>query len=144
MISKLLLSLFIHDFLQHCFHSEQHIFLLEQTVFNILQTFQTDLFQSSTKYSLVIHNYCSVYYPVLFHLPCPRFKNTTDVNYWLYICQLCSYMFPNIATTTMFRVHSCELTKCELFLPEHLMSGPTMVNIRLCYNFQEICVHHTI
>ena len=26
------------------------------------------------------------------------------------------YLFPNIATTTIVYVHSCELTKCELFL----------------------------
>ena len=49
-------------------------------------------------------------------------------------------VFPNIATTTIFHVNSCELTKCELFLTceifllERLPSGATMINRRWCYN----------
>ena len=50
-------------------------------------------------------------------------------------------MFSNIKMTTNFHVHSWELTKCELFLtcehflPERLLSGATMINIWLCYNW---------
>ena len=50
------------------------------------------------------------------------------------------YVFTNITTTTNFHVHSCELTKCELlltceiFLPERLLSGATMINRQWCYN----------
>ena len=54
-------------FLQHCFHSEQHCFLLEETVFNVLQIFQTDWVEHSTKSSLVIQNSCSIDYPILCH-----------------------------------------------------------------------------
>ena len=53
-------------------------------------------------------------------------------------------VFPNIATTTIFHVHICELTKCELFLPEHLLSRSTMINRRWCYNWYELHVHHNI
>ena len=53
--------------LQHCFHSEQNCFLLEQTVSNVLQTFQTDCVESSTQSSLVIQKYCSIEYPVFYH-----------------------------------------------------------------------------
>ena len=44
------------------------------------------------------------------------------------------YLFPKIATTAIFHVHRCELTKCKLFLPERLPSGAIMINIRWCYN----------
>ena len=56
-------------FLQHCFRSEQHCFLLEQTVLNILQTFQTDWVESSNKFSVFIQKYCSVYYPIFCQNP---------------------------------------------------------------------------
>ena len=36
-------------------------------------------------------------------------------------------VFPNIATTTIFHVH-----QCELFLPERLLSWGTMINRRWC------------
>ena len=32
------------------------------------------------------------------------------------------YVFPNIATTTIFHVHSCELTRCKIFFPCELSS----------------------
>ena len=41
-------------------------------------------------------------------------------------------VFPNIFTTTNFHVHRCELTKCELFLPERLLSGATTTNRQWC------------
>ena len=72
MISGILLSLFIHCFLQHCFHSEQHCFLLEQTFFNVLQTLKTDWVEYSTQSSIVIQKYCSIDYPVLCHPSCTR------------------------------------------------------------------------
>ena len=49
-------------------------------------------------------------------------------------------VFTNITTTTIVHVHSCELTKCELFLTcelspqECLLSGATMINRRWLYN----------
>ena len=49
-------------------------------------------------------------------------------------------VFPKIATTTIFHVHSWELTKCEiffnceLFLSESLPSVATMINRWWCYN----------
>ena len=38
-------------------------------------------------------------------------------------------VFPNIVMTTIFYVR-----RCELFLPECLLSGTTMINRRRCYN----------
>ena len=46
-------------------------------VSNLIQTFQTDLFESSTQYSLVVYNSCSTYYHVYCHPSC------TDVLYQL-------------------------------------------------------------
>ena len=49
-------------------------------------------------------------------------------------------VFPNFFLTTNFHVHSCELTKCEIFLLreifllELLPSGTTMINRQWCYN----------
>ena len=45
-------------------------------------------------------------------------------------------MFPNIATTAIFHVHSSEqiFLTCEHFLPESLPSGATIINMRWCYN----------
>ena len=57
-------------FLQHFFYSEQHCFLLEQTVLNVLQTFQTDWGYSSTQYCLFIQKSCSIGYPLFCHLSC--------------------------------------------------------------------------
>ena len=63
-----------------------------------------------------------------------------DVQCDVLITTLDIYVFYNIAMTTIFNVHSCELTKCELFLtceiflPEHLPSGATIINRRWCYN----------
>ena len=51
-------------------------------------------------------------------------------------------MFTNIKTTTIFHVHRCELTNCKRFLSERLPSGSTMINIRWCYNCQDIHVHN--
>ena len=44
-------------------------------------------------------------------------------------------VFPNIATTTIFHVHRCDITKCELFPLECLPIGVTMINRRWCYNW---------
>ena len=44
------------------------------------------------------------------------------------------HVFPNISTTTMFHVHSFELTRCELFLPKRLLIVATMINRQWCYN----------
>ena len=38
-------------------------------------------------------------------------------------------VFPNISTTTIFHAR-----RCEIFLPEHLPSGETMINRQWCYN----------
>ena len=46
-------------------------------------------------------------------------------------------VFPNFATTTIFHVHRLKqifLTR-ELYLPERLPSGATMINRRWCYNY---------
>ena len=45
-------------------------------------------------------------------------------------------VFPNIASTTIFHVHSQEqiFLTCELSLPERFPSGSTIINIRWCYN----------
>ena len=47
------------------------------------------------------------------------------------------FVFPNIALTTVFHVHRLKqiLLTCELFLPERLPSGATMINRRWCYNY---------
>ena len=56
-------------------------------------------------------------------------------------------VFPNIAMTTIVRVHSCELAKrelyltCELFHLERLPSGATMIIRQWCYNCSELHVH---
>ena len=46
-------------------------------------------------------------------------------------------VFPNFAKTTVFHVHRLKkiLLTCELFLPERLPSGATMINRRWCYNY---------
>ena len=51
-------------------------------------------------------------------------------------------MFPNILTSTIFHVHRCELTRCELSLPERLPRVATMINGRWCYNWYEIHVNN--
>ena len=71
MNSKLLLSLFIWFYLNTIFHLEQHCYFLEHTVLNDLQKFQTDWVESSTKYILVIHNSCSIDYPLF----CNQYHN---------------------------------------------------------------------
>ena len=55
---------------QHCFYSEQEYFLLKQTVLNVLQKFQTDWVDSSTKSSIVIQKSCSIDYLLLYHPSC--------------------------------------------------------------------------
>ena len=47
------------------------------------------------------------------------------------------FVFPNFATTTIFHVHRLKqiFLSCELFLPERLLSGETMINRRWCYNY---------
>ena len=57
-------------FFQHYFHSDQHFFLLEQTVLNVLQTFKTDWVKSSTQYILVIQNSSYIDYPLFCHPSC--------------------------------------------------------------------------
>ena len=69
MRSRILLSLYIYVFNSTLFHSEQHYFIIEQTVFNFLQTFQNDWVDSSTQSSLLIHNYCYIEYPVFCKYP---------------------------------------------------------------------------
>ena len=46
-------------------------------------------------------------------------------------------VFPNFATTTNFHVHRMKqiFLTCELFLPERLPSGATMINRWWCYNY---------
>ena len=56
-------------FLQPCFCPEQYCFLLEQTVFNVLQKFKTYWVESSTQSSLVIQNYCFIDHSLLYQ-PC--------------------------------------------------------------------------
>ena len=65
----LLLYLFIHGFTSKLFSFRITFFLLEQTVFNVIQTFKTDLVESSTQSSLIIHNSCSINYPILCQEP---------------------------------------------------------------------------
>ena len=50
------------------------------------------------------------------------------------------FVFPNIATTTIFHVHrqGKHFPTCQLFLPERLSSGATVINRRWCYNFYEL------
>ena len=68
-------------------------------------------------------------------------KIKQDVKGDTIITNLDLYVFPKIETTTIFHVHSWELTKCELFLTcgllitEHFTSGATMINRRWCYNW---------
>ena len=53
------------------------------------------------------------------------------------------FVFPNIALTTVSHVHRLKkisLLTCELFLPERLLSGATMINRRWCYNYLELHV----
>ena len=44
------------------------------------------------------------------------------------------YVFTSIATNTISLVHGFELTYCEFFLPERLLSGANMINRHWCYN----------
>ena len=64
-------------------------------------------------------------------------KFQRDVQCDILVTNLDLSVFPNIFTTTKFHVHNWELTKCEiyltceLFLPECLSSGATMIS--LCF-----------
>ena len=90
------------------------------------------------------------------------FHDINQIIFWLWICDshivqtnkfqqyfqgdvlltiLNLSVFPNIVTTTIFHVHRCELTKCELSPPERLLIGATMINRWRCYNCWEIHVH---
>ena len=56
----------LHGFLSTLFSIQNNIvFLIEQKIFNDLQTFQTNWVESSTQSSIIIQNSCSIYYPVL-------------------------------------------------------------------------------
>ena len=70
MRSRLLLSLFIHGFPSTLFLFRTTFFLLEQTIFNVLQTFQTYWVDSSTQYIPVIKNSCYIDYLVFCHHSC--------------------------------------------------------------------------
>ena len=61
-------------------------------------------------------------------------KFQRDVQGDILVTTLDLSMFPNITMTAMFHVYSCELTKCELLLPESLPSRATIINRRWCYN----------
>ena len=41
-------------------------------------------------------------------------------------------VFPSIATATIFHVCRCELTRCEIFLPESPPSRTMMINRQWC------------
>ena len=60
--------LYSHGFSRVVFHWDQQSYFLEHTFFNLLQTFQTDWIESSTQYSKVKQNSCSVDYHVSCHL----------------------------------------------------------------------------
>ena len=80
-------------------------------------------------------------------------SRTSLIIFWLWRCDFCLFqttkfqryvqgdvlldilnvpVFPNITTTPLFHVHRCEVTKCEIFLPEHPPSGATMINRQWC------------
>ena len=80
MNSKLLLSLFKWFSINTVFHLEQHYFtsITESfkssfNVSNLIHTFQTDWVESSTKYSLFIHNSYCIDYLVSYHPYCEIF-----------------------------------------------------------------------
>ena len=77
MSSKILLPLFTWFYISTFFHSEQdfsysrtYSFQWSLHVSNFILKFQTNWFESSTQSSLIIHNSCSIYYPVSFHSYC--------------------------------------------------------------------------
>ena len=69
-------------------------------------------------------------------------KLRRDVQGDVLITILDLFVFPNITTTTKFYVHRCELSKCELLLPERLTSGSTMINKRWCHNCKKLHVYN--
>ena len=70
MSSLILLYLFIHGFISTMFSIKNNIVFILIEGFHVLRTFQTDRIESSTQSSPVIHNYCSIDYPVLYHSSC--------------------------------------------------------------------------
>ena len=65
------------------------------------------------------------------------FQNIIHVQSDTLINILDIFMFPNIALTTVSNVHRHKqiFLTCELFLPERLPNGATMINRRWRYNY---------
>ena len=66
------------------------------------------------------------------------FQNLIHIQSDTLITILDIFMFPNIVLTTVSHVHRLKqilLLTCELFLPELLLSGSTMINRRWCNNY---------
>ena len=122
-------------FLQHFFYSEQHCFLIEQTFFNVLQIFQTDWVESSTKSSLATNNYCSIDYPVLCH---PYF---TIVLYQLSSLTIINFIFgvkscsPTllVAIYTKFRTPSHQSILCILHFSPLITNGILLAIYLVCW-----------
>ena len=94
-----------------------------------------------------------------FKVPCVKsIPKSAELHFWLWRCgfhlfqtvkllwvvqgdtlvtTLDLLVFPNFATTTIFHAHRLKqiFLTCELFLPEHLPNGATIINIRWCYNY---------
>ena len=68
-----------------------------------------------------------------------RLPNFNDISKVIWFSPFINIsMFPNITTTKIIHVYRCEITKCELFLPEHLPSGATTINMRWCYQVNSV------
>ena len=66
-----------------------------------------------------------------------RYSNLINIQGDTLITTLDLHVLPNFTTTTVFHVHRLKqfLLTCELFLPERLPSGATIINRRWCYNY---------
>ena len=111
-------------FLQHCFRSEQHFFLLEQTVFNVLQAFQTDWVESSTQSSPVIKNSCYIDYPVFCQFL--SYQNSILI---IFIPSL-SYEYVSISNNQYYiinkDIYDTKLRKIRERISIHVMIEPSM------------------
>ena len=123
MSSKLLIYLFIHGFLSTLFSFQNNIvLLLEQTVFNVLQSFQTDLVESSAQFSIVIQNYCFIDYHVFCHPSCTSVLSqisSLSIIYFILGVKSCSPIFL-VANSASFRPTSHQSIFCIFYFSPFL------------------------
>ena len=121
-------------FYQRGFPFRTTFYFLEHTVFNVLQTFQTDWVDLSTQYILAIHKYCSVGYPLSCHPSCASVISQLSSHTIIYFILGFKLFLPTLLVTMSanFRPSSHQTILCILkFLP--FLKKYTLLEMRLIY-----------